>query len=448
MRLPLWFLCASLSPAIITAFYPVRPTNIQNADASSLQSTGSFSGNSGNQEKRAKSSVRLSIKRRAPPYQARTYDWSIVETNAIFRRWQRQPRIEHGTRVKRGNEYNVVTAAKPSQTNSVPINEDGTDFSYFASLYFGSQDTMMYMLIDTGAANTWVMGSNCTSAACQKHNTFGSADSTTFKSTGRTFNLTYGTGSVSGVTVNDTVRIAGMSVPLSFGAASTTSDDFLEYPMDGILGLGRAASNTMQFPTAMEAIEATKALPANLFGVALQRESDGSTNGELSFGAPDSSQYTGDLSFSDTLSNGKLWEIPVDDAAFSGKKCKFTGKSAIVDTGTTFVLLPPDDSKVLHSQIPQSVQDGEMFHLPCSTKEPIQIIISGVSYNITSKDYVGKPVKGGDMCESNIIGRQAFASNQWLLGDVFLKNVYTVFDFDKERIGALVSQGGRRWKRY
>ena len=118
-----------------------------------------------------------------------------METNAIFRRWQRQPQGDRGTPVKRGNDYNVVTAAKPSQTNSIAIDEDGTDFSYFASVYFGSKKTMMYMLIDTGAANTWVMGSNCSSAACQKHNLFGPADSDSFATTEDTFNLTYGTGS-------------------------------------------------------------------------------------------------------------------------------------------------------------------------------------------------------------------------------------------------------------
>lgn len=52
------------------------------------------------------------------------------------------------------------------------------------------------------------MRANCTSDACEKHNTFGDEDSNTLKATGSTFNLTYGTGFVSGVTVNDTVEIA------------------------------------------------------------------------------------------------------------------------------------------------------------------------------------------------------------------------------------------------
>ena len=355
----------------------------------------------------------------------------------MARREYRHPEHHAASLVKRDNNFNVVTAVKPSQTNSAPIDEDGTDFSYFAPLSFGSRDTSMYMLVDTGAANTWVMGSNCTTEACEKHNTFGEADSATYKPTGETFNLTYGTGSVSGVIINDTVQIAGMSIPLSFGAASTTSDDFLDYPMDGILGLGRSASNTMQFPTVMQAIMDAAELQANIFGVNLQRDSDGYMNGELNLGAPDISKYVGDLSWTATISK-KLWEIPVDDSGFSGQWCNFSGKGAVIDTGTTFMLLPPADSKQLHAQIPQSQQDGEVFHIPCSTQMPIQVVISGVAYNITPADYIGKAVKGGNLCESNIIGRQAFGPDEWLLGDVFLKNVYTVFDMDRERIGKLL----------
>ena len=459
MHLHSWLLCALSLSESATAFYPYKYAKTLHDDMDSggvVERRQPYGGHVGEHAETQAKPVKMTMKRRPPPVSSaimfwsvpanieqqskfKPHDWSLVETNAIARREQPHPRHRPGAPVKRDNGYNVVTAAKPSQTNSAPIDEDGTDFSYFAPLSFGSKGTLMYMLIDTGAANTWVMGSDCTTEACNKHNTFGESDSTTLRPTGDTFNLTYGTGSVSGVTVNDTVHIAGMSIPLSFGAASTTSNDFLGYPMDGILGLGRSASNTMQFPTVMEAIGNTIDLPANLFGVNLQRDSDGSTNGELNFGAPDTTRYTGDLSYTETVSDGKMWEIPVDDAGFDGNLCKFTGKSAVIDTGTTFILLPPTDSKQLHSQIPQSQQSGEMFHIPCSTKQPVQIIISGVSYNITPKDYIGKPLEGGSLCESNIIGRQAFGSDEWLLGDVFLKNVYTVFDLDQDRIGKFLA---------
>lgn len=241
-----------------------------------------------------------------------------------------------------------------------------------------------------------------------------------------------------------------MSVPLSFGAASITSADFLTYPMDGILGLGRSASNTMEYPTAMEAIQATGSLDHNMFGVHLQRNSDGSTDGELTFGAPDSSKYAGELSYTDTDPEGGMWEIPLDDASFDSKPYKFGGKSAILDTGTSLILIPPDDAQRLHAQIPKSEQDGETFNIPCSTNIPLQIIISNTTYNISTDDYVGKPVKGPNLCASKIIGRQAFGPDQWLLGDVFLKNVYTVFDFDKNRIGkfsfgAVNAHPSERW---
>ena len=226
-----------------------------------------------------------------------------------------------------------------------------------------------------------------------------------------------------------------MSVPLSFGAASITSDDFLTYPMDGILGLGRSASNIMDYPTAMEAIQATGSIDYNMFGVHLQRNGDGSTDGELSFGAPDSSRYTGELSYTDTDPEGGFWEIPLDDASFDSKPYNFHGKSAILDTGTSFILIPPDDAQRLHAQIPHSEQDGETFNIPCSTDIPLKIIISNTAYNISTDDYVGHPVKDPNLCASNIIGRQAFGPDQWLLGDVFLKNVYAVFDFDKNRVG-------------
>ena len=292
------------------------------------------------------------------------------------------------------------------------------------------------MLIDTGAANTWVMGSDCTSSSCSGHNTYGDASSSTLQITKIPFNITYGSGNVGGVVVSDEVEFMGLNVSLSFGSVSEASNAFEDFPADGILGLGRAKSNIMGVSTFMEAIGDAKLLPANLFGVHLQRTSDGATNGEINFGAPDETKYTGSLSYTTTVSDDYLWEIPADDAIVGGIPLNFSGKTAIIDTGTSFILLPADDAKKLHAQIPQS-QPGanDVFNIPCSSTISIQIKISGVVYNISSQDYVGQPASSGTMCYSNILARQAFGSDQWLLGDTFLKNVYSVFDFDNSRMG-------------
>ena len=358
----------------------------------------------------------------------------IRELNYISAKYQARGTPQPAP-VKRANGYKIVTASQPSQSASLAVNQDGTDFSYFSTLKFGSSGKSMNMLVDTGAANTWVMGEECPSKACIAHNTFGPADSETLQSTDTPWTVTYGTGKVSGIVVNDTVSMAGFTLPLGFGAASETSDDFLTYPMDGILGLGRSKSNVMGTPTVMEALEDANLLKEKLIGVNLQRYADGATDGVVNFGMVDTSKFTGDLSYTKSISKDGLWEVPVDDAGVDNNGCKFSGKTAIIDTGTSFVLMPPNDAKKLLSQIPRAQPKGETFTIPCSSTAAIQLTFSGVTYNISSKDYLGKTVDGGNMCNSNIIGRQTFGANQWLIGDAFLKNVYTVFDFDKNRIG-------------
>ncbi|KAL8658524.1 MAG: hypothetical protein Q9226_000937 [Calogaya cf. arnoldii] len=341
-----------------------------------------------------------------------------------------------GSHVERDNSYDFVTASPPTQTKSAGIHNDGTDFSYFTSVEFGSSGKIMHLLVDTGASNTWVMASDCNSAVCAAHNTFGNEDSASLKVSQDEINLTYGTGSVSGLKATDTVKLAGFSISLPFGLAHTISEDFMSYPIDGILGLGPPTGKSTDYPTFMETIQETSLLSSKLFGVSLQRSSDGATDGELSFGAPDTSKYHGNLSYTSVIKGASMWEIPIAEIKVNGSLYPLTKKTAIIDTGTSFMLLPPADAKQVHSGIPGAQEDGEAFNLPCLSKTPIQLKFSEVLYNISPADYVGSPVEdGSSTCTSNILGRQPFEDDQWLVGDVFLKNVYTVFDYDDERIG-------------
>lgn len=310
-------------------------------------------------------------------------------------------------------------------------------------MQFGSKKQQLYMLIDTGSANTWVFSSDCQSETCAIHNTFAKANSTTLKTVpASAWNLAYGTGEVNGVVGVDNVSFANFTVNMGFGLATNASDDFDNYPMDGILGLGRKASDQLGTPTVMQVLDDQAALGKNILGIHLNRAADGSKDGEVVFGGIDSAKFSGSIYYTKTA-NDNAWEIPVNDFFVNGTPANLTSRTAIIDTGTTFLLLPPSDAAALHSLIPGSTANGESYTVPCNTNAKLEVKISNKVYGISPQDYVGKSTGSSSTCTSNIVGHQAFGPTQWILGDVFLKNVYAVFDFDNAQIGfALPGSGG------
>jgi hypothetical protein len=339
-----------------------------------------------------------------------------------------------GSVMKRTNTYSISTAVKPTQSNSAGIDQDGTDFSYFAEVLLGTDSKPLYMLLDTGASQSWVMGPDCTSQACTTHNSFGASDSTTFEALpDSSFSIGYGSGSVSGLYANDTLDIAGITLPMTIGIANTTSDDFKSFPMDGILGLSQAPGT---YPNFINELVASKALTSNLFGVSINRADDGPNNGEINFGAPDTSRFTGSLNYIPVSpsANGD-WAIPMDGVGVEGQDAGITGKLAYIDTGTSYIFGPADDVTKFHSLISGStLKDGSTstWFVPCTTTTPLTFTFGGTTYSIPSVDWIGPMANG--VCTSLLFG-QAVIPGQWLLGDTFLKSVYTVFDIDGNRIG-------------
>jgi hypothetical protein len=321
------------------------------------------------------------------------------------------------------------------------VDQDGTDYSYFCAFKFGTGKKEYFMLLDSAASTTWVMSSDCTTSAGGLHPTFGTSDSTTLKVDQTPFSVTYGTGSVQGIQGSDTAHLGSISVPLTFGLAQNVSNEFSSFPMDGILGLGRPddmtdRSGTIDAPALMDVLISEKVISAKMFAIDLWRASDGGTNdGEINFGKPDSSRYDGDLNYISAIKNTDgFWEIPVKDAGVNGNIAGLQGRTAIIDSGTSYILMPHDDAVQLHELISGYQQDGtEMFIVPCDSTAKVQFTFGSITYDVSPKDYVGQATANG--CSSNILGRRTFGPKQWLVGDVFLKNVYTVFDFDGQRVG-------------
>ncbi|RYP48190.1 hypothetical protein DL769_011231 [Monosporascus sp. CRB-8-3] len=297
---------------------------------------------------------------------------------------------------RRENEHDVMKAEEPTASNSAGIHQDGTDFSYFLEVKLGAEGKPVYMLLDTGASTTWVMGANCKSEACTTHDSFGPDDSPSFVDTGASFTIQYGTGEVSGHIVRDSMSIAELNTTFNFGLATVTSDEFTRFPFEGILGMSTS---------------------------------------------PDS--------FLSAIKDAKLlktaWAIPLDDVMVDSQPVGLKGKTAYIDTGTTYAFAPKDQVAALFDMIPgaSSGDDGSSYTVPCDSSVPVAFTFAGASWNISSADLLSA-TSDDNVCTANIFGIEV-VKGSWLLGDVFLKNVYSVFDLDESRIGfaaELTSSGG------
>ncbi len=339
----------------------------------------------------------------------------------------------HSNQEKRDNKFAIETAATPTATNAVGLAQGGSDLSYFIQMGFGSGSKPLWMLFDTGAGTSWVMGTGCQSPACTLHTSYGSADSKTFQQTSESFTITYGSGTVAGNVATDSISVAGIKAPMTFGVTNITSDDFTHFAFDGIIGMSLAPA-VPQTDNFVLALKNQKLLPANVFAISLNRNVDGPNTGEVMFGATDPAQFTGKITYTSvaTKSQGD-WAIPMDGIMYDGTTSNIAGKLAYIDTGTSYIFGPADDVAALHKQIPGAQSaDGVTYTVPCGSDKPLAVSFSGVTYNISAADWLS--TTGNQQCRSNIYGR-AVIDGSWLLGDVFLKNVYAVFDADQIQIG-------------
>ncbi|KAF5133785.1 putative aspartic-type endopeptidase CTSD [Metarhizium anisopliae] len=332
---------------------------------------------------------------------------------------------------KRASQYNIMDATESNEAMAAGINQDGTDYSYFVKAGLGSKGKQVYLLVDTGAGSTWVMGSGCTDTSCSTHTTFGPGDSSTFTDAGKSFSVSYGTGTVQGKLVTDTINVAGISLKYTFGQASKTSDVFSHFAFDGILGMSMGQGDSDNF---LKTLVEAKKLDKNLFGIHLNRASDGSNNGEIKFGSTNPDKHIGDISYTPIGSKNGDWAIQIDDMAYDGKKADAGGVLSYIDTGTSFIFGPPSLVRKIHNTVPgSSSSDGLTYTVPCSSNKTLSFTFSGIDYKISSKDWISPKDSSGN-CTSNLYGREV-VDGAWLLGDTFLKNVYAVFDADQKRIG-------------
>ncbi|KAK6517255.1 hypothetical protein TWF281_003917 [Arthrobotrys megalospora] len=298
------------------------------------------------------------------------------------------------------------------------------------------------MVVDTGSADTWIPSSECKSKSCLAHQTFGPQDSTTLSVTSdKTFSIAYASGNVEGSIAKDSLTFGSITLDeMEFGLAHMVSDDFTTFPVDGILGLGFPSASILKVPTFLENLISRNIISKHVFGAYLHRTADNKNGGTITFGGIDNARIDGGidaLKYYDVNTTTALWSIQLSDVVLDGQNVNFEGgRTAIIDTGTALILIPPADALKLHQFIPGTKSNGETFYIPCDTNISLQFQFRNDKYQISSKDYVGDPIDAKqELCLSLIVGRSVVRDGAWLIGDVFLRNVYSVFDMENGKIG-------------
>lgn len=259
--------------------------------------------------------------------------------------------------------------------------------------------------------------------------------------TQKPFNVTYGTGSVQGNIITDDVSIAGLKLPgHTFGVATVETDDFSSDKtlFDGIMGVAQSTLSEQKTLTPVESLAKTGQIKEAITSFKISRVADQKNDGEVTFGAVDPSKF--DQNTVVTLQNVNkvgFWEVNMDAVTVDGADLGLNGRTTILDTGTTLMVLPQADAQAIHKKIPGAKNVNGTFTVPCTTKSSVALTFGKQSFTIDPRDITFLPVNANDPtgdCVSGISTGNIGGQTQWLVGDVFLKNAYFSTNVGKNTI--------------
>lgn len=121
----------------------------------------------------------------------------------------------------------------------------------------------------------------------------------------------------------------------------------------------------------------------------------------------------------------------------------FSTKKAAIDTGSSLFALPTEESEAINKQIGGKKNFNGQYIVDCaivSSLPKLALQFGGKKFELAGEDYILKvssPFGGGEQCVSGFMGLDipAPAGPLWIVGDVFLRRWYTVYDLGNHRVG-------------
>jgi len=313
------------------------------------------------------------------------------------------------------------------------------DAQYYGDIEIGTPGQDFGVVFDTGSSNLWVPSKECKlSPACYLHKYFDSSKSSTYKTNGTKFNISYGSGAVVGYLGYDTVRLAGLEAKnAEIGLITQLKGiSFLASKFDGILGMAWPAISVDQQPLIFDLLYKQGQVQGNSFSFYLTKIA-GSNGSALVLGGVNPAYAASEFKYY-KLNKERYWEITLDDIIFNGTSYKVNPVlTGIVDTGTSVIVGP---TKVVDNMT-KAFGAGKEKQVNCSTLDSLPVltfVINGDRYDLTGNDYILKVQEGQQtICVVGIMGLDLppQLGEAFIIGDAFIKTYYTHFDVEGSRVG-------------
>lgn len=332
------------------------------------------------------------------------------------------------------------------------LNVQSKQLQYSGTLYLGTPLRPFGLIFDTGSAWTWVNDVKC-GEKCHAAQFFDRNSSSSYQSAGSVVHLAYGTGSGKAERGWETVALGpdGQGLVQKQGILlMQESRDFTGMQADGILvrpiqGLGFNSLSDGE-PTLIDNLKSTKAISSAVFAIYLsdvdlmfQRISP--YDSVITMGGWDEKYAQSDFTWVRVFSSIGHWIVRLDSVSLGSSSLSQHFQPAIVDSGTSLLIAPSAQYLGLLKQICEGqtcVSLGFLVGVYCPegpTEFPdLVFTIDGKEFSLPASAYLKEM---GSTCVILIDELQGM--ELWILGMVFMRAYYTVFDMEKPQIGFALS---------
>jgi hypothetical protein len=317
------------------------------------------------------------------------------------------------------------------------IIHDFMGLQFYGPISIGTPAQNFQVLWDSGSSNLWIAGITCPITSCFLHSRYDEKLSSTYKKNGTIFKIEYGSGPCSGYFSTDKVTVGTLSVPQqSFAEVTDASGLGAAYAIgkwDGIMGLAwPSISVEGQVPVFQNLVAANPGLKPEF---AFYLPDSASVNGQLDLGGDNPAHYTGNL-VTIPLTNETYWEGKLDSLEL-GSTTLVSNVRFVADSGTSTLTAPTAVVTQIANLIGATQLLPGRYTVDCSkvsSLPELHVNLNGNKFTLQGSDYVIN-----DMDVECILGIMGLdlppqLGEILIMGDVFMRKVYTVFDVKNKQL--------------